>query len=86
MHERTLTSRATVLGENGSAIFVGPPWRIVGPRTSIRTGLPTSSGDSTGDTQMWLMNGHRVVGRTNVDADPNGGDVRVGQPWSIISH
>ena len=30
MDRHKLTGRATVLGEDGSAIFIGPPWSIVG--------------------------------------------------------
>jgi len=83
-----VSSRATVLGENGSAALVGLPWSIVGTNDFNQDG----KGDilwynsSTGETQIWFMNGRSVVRRATVDADLDGGGALVGPPWSIMNH
>jgi hypothetical protein len=80
-----VTSRATVVGEDGNPAFVGPPWSIVGTGDSL-------SGDereilwhnsSTNETQIWFMSRHRVTGRATVLGE-DGRPAFVGLPWGIV--
>jgi len=80
-----VTSRKTVLFENGQPAFVGPPWTIVGTGDSL-------SGDDreilwhnsvTNETQVWFMSRHRVGGRATVLGE-DGKPVFVGLPWRIV--
>ena len=85
MDGNRVTGRATVLGEDGRAIFVGPPWSIVG------TGDFSADGgadilwhnSATGETQVWFMDGNRVTGRATVLGE-DGRAIFVGLPWSIV--
>jgi hypothetical protein len=88
LRDHVLRGRATVLGENGTPILVGLPWRIVGTTDFDLNGSADIlwHDEATGDTQMWLMTGHRLIGRANVDAARDGGNARVGLPWRIINH
>jgi hypothetical protein len=85
MDWRKLASRATVLAENGSPIFVGPPWSIVG--TNDMNGDKKTDivwhNSSTGETQIWFMDGHKLASRATVLAE-NGSPIFVGPPWSIV--
>ncbi len=80
-----IASRATVLGEDGSGVAIGPPWGIVGTDDMNGDG----NGDiiwhnsATGETQLWLMNGYRVAGRATVLGE-DGAPAFVGLPWSIV--
>src|SRR5262245_34835902 len=38
---------------------------------------------STGETQIWFMDGHRLVGRGTV-VDENGNFIPIGPPWSVV--
>ncbi len=79
MNKHKVTGRATVVDENGSPIFVGPPWSIVG--THEREIVWHNS--SSNETQIWFMDGHRVTGRATV-VDENDRPIFVGPPWSIV--
>lgn len=84
MNGFSVSRRATVLGETGTPAHVGAPWSIVG------TGDLNADGESdlvwhnssTGETQIWHMNGDRVSGRANVLGE-TGTDAHVGAPWRI---
>ena len=76
--------RATVVDENGRAILIGPPWSIVGSgdfNRDTQTDLLWHNA-STGHTQIWHMNGNRIIGRATV-LDEKGSQVAVGLPWRI---
>jgi hypothetical protein len=77
--------RATVVAENGSPLFVGPPWNIVGIGDFSQNGTADIlwHNSSTGEIQMWFMDGSRVAGRATVVAE-NGDPVSIGPPWSIL--
>jgi hypothetical protein len=85
MNRQRLTGRATVLGENGKAATVGPPWSIVAVNDMNRDTKPDIiwHNSSTGETQIWQMNGYRVVSRLTVLGE-NGSAAYVGLPWSIV--
>jgi hypothetical protein len=80
--------RATVVGENGRAALVGLPWRIAGTNDFNQDGSADIlwHNGTTGETQMWLMNGVSVVRRATVGAPADGGGAMVGLPWSIMNH
>jgi hypothetical protein len=85
MDRHRVTSRATVLGEDGNPVFVGQLWSIVG------TGGPNGDAKSeivwhnseTNETQIWFMDRHRVTSRATVLGE-DGNPVFVGQLWSIV--
>ena len=88
MHGTRVARRATVRGENGAPAFVGLPWRVAGSNDFDRNGdadLLWHNG-STGESQIWLMNGTAVVRRATVDASLDGGGALVGLPWRITNH
>jgi hypothetical protein len=74
-----VTSRATVVDENGNAIFVGPPWKIVG----VHNREIVWHNSSSNETQIWFLKGHQVTSRATV-VDENGNAIFVGPPWSIV--
>jgi FG-GAP-like repeat len=80
-----VTSRATVLGENGNPALIGPPWHIVGTRDFNLDGMSDIlwHNDATGETQIWFMNGARVASRGTVIGE-NGQPAFVGPPFRIV--
>jgi hypothetical protein len=80
-----VSSRATVLGENGTPAFVGLPWSIVG----VGKFNPDQTDDilwynsATGETQIWAMRGYRVIGRATV-LGQNGSPAFIGPPFGIV--
>ena len=88
MNGYRVSGRATVLGENGRAAFVGLPWSIVGTNDFNQDGKADIlwHNSSTGETQIWFMNGRSIVRRATVDAVRDGGGAMVGPPWSIMNH
>ena len=77
--------RATIVGENGYPMFVGPPWSVVGANDIDRNGYADVvwHNSATGETQLWLMNGTRIARRATVLWE-NGAAALVGLPWSIV--
>ena len=80
-----VTSRGTVLGEDGTPFLVGSPWSIVGTGNSV-------SGDEreilwhnseTNETQVWFMQRNRVISRATVLGE-DGNPFFVGSPWSVV--
>jgi hypothetical protein len=88
MNDYRVVGRATVLGEDRTPALVGLPWAIVGSNVFNRDATADIlwHNDSTGETQIWFMNGRTVVRRATVDADRDGGGALVGQPWTIMEH
>ncbi|MEP6501997.1 MAG: hypothetical protein ABJD97_01600 [Betaproteobacteria bacterium] len=84
--EHRVIARATVVGENNAPAFVGLPWRIVGCGDFNRdSGTDILwHNDVTNETQVWLMERHRVGGRATVLFE-DGKPAFVGLPWSIVS-
>jgi hypothetical protein len=86
MSGNRVTGRRTVLGENGrDAMLVGLPWRIAGAGNfdgNANDDIVWHNRD-TGETQIWLMNGHQVTGRRTVLGE-NGLAALVGLPWRIV--
>ena len=85
MDGHKVIARATVLGEDGSPAFVGPPFNIVGVgEFGGREGGDIVWHNSvTHETQLWFMNGHRLVGRATV-LGLEGNPVFIGPPFSIV--
>jgi hypothetical protein len=85
MDRHRVAGRATVVGEDGNPAFVGLPWSIVGAGDFDRNGGADIlwHNESTNETQMWLMDGHRITGRATVVGE-DGQPAFVGLPWSIV--
>jgi hypothetical protein len=85
MNGSRVASRATVMDEGGKAIFIGPPWNIVGTGDFNLNGTADIlwHNSSTGETQIWLMNGYRIASRATVLGE-TGTAALIGPPWSIV--
>ena len=85
MDGHRVVGRGTVLGQNGNPVFIGPPFSIVG------IGDMNGNGNAdivwhhsqTNETQVWYMDGHRVVGRGTV-LGQDGNPAFIGPPFSIV--
>jgi hypothetical protein len=79
--------RATVLSENGGRpAFVGLPWSIMGANDFDQDGNSDIlwHNATTGETQIWLMNGASIASRVTVEASGDGSGALVKAPWSIM--
>ena len=76
--------RATV-SDGARPALVGPPWGLVGSRDFNADGKTDLlwHNSSTGETQIWYMNGSRLAGRATVLGE-DGKPALVGLPWSIV--
>src|SRR5277367_2044298 len=74
-----IARRRTVQDEHGQNIFVGPPFRIV----ATHVDRIIWHHDTTGETQLWLMNGERIARRATVQ-DENGQNSFIGPPFRIV--
>ena len=86
MDNNRLAARGTVLGEDGNAALVGPPWRIVGGGDFNGNGMGDilwHNSDSQ-ETQIWFMDGNRIAARETVLGE-DGSAVFIGPPWSIVA-
>jgi hypothetical protein len=83
-----IASRMSILDENGQVMLVGVPWSVVGTNDFNQDGAADIlwHNESTGEIQMWLMNGGSIARRVTVDAVLEGGGALVGLPWSIVNH
>jgi hypothetical protein len=80
-------SRDAVVTKDGGSMAVGAPWRIAGANDFNRDGNADIlwHNAATGETQVWFMEGPRILRRASVDAARDGGGALVGQPWTIVS-
>ena len=85
MNDEWVARTATVIDQNGAAMFVGPPWRIVGTTNMTRDGQSDIvwHNSLTNETQIWFMNGERIKRLATV-IDHNGAALLVGPPWRIV--
>jgi hypothetical protein len=85
MKDNRIAGRATVVDENGKAIRIGYPWRVVGTGDFNRDGAADIlwANASDGSMQMWMMNGPRITSRATV-VDENGKAIRIGYPWRVV--
>jgi len=89
MNGHRAVSRAAVRAENDSVLAtVGLPWRIAGTNDFNRDGTADIlwHNGSTGETQMWFMQGRKIASRATVNANKDGGGAQVGLPWRIMNH
>ena len=79
MNGHQLVGRATVVGEDGQPAPILPPFRIVGVADMNADGRADIvwHHDLTGETQIWFMNEHQLVGRATVVGED-------GQPAPIL--
>lgn len=86
MDGNKVARRGTVLGEDGKPVYIGPPWNIVGMGNMDDGGQPDIVwyNSSTGEIQIWFMNGHRLVRRGTVLGE-DGRPAYIGPPWSIAA-
>ena len=86
MDSHRVRSRATVLGEDGNAVHIGPPWRIVASNDFNLDGVADIvwHNSASGEVQLWLMDGHKVRSRATVLGE-DGNAVHVGPPWRIVA-
>jgi len=81
-----IASRASVMNEAGSPVLIGLPWSVAGGNDFDGDGFADIlwHNATTGETQMWLMNGVRISRRTTIQ-DERGAAILVNQPWSIVA-
>jgi hypothetical protein len=85
MDGHRLVDRGTVVDESGNFIPIGPPFSIVGVGDMNGDGKADIVwyNSQTGETQIWFMDGHRLVGRGTVHG-LDGNAVFIGPPFSIV--
>jgi hypothetical protein len=85
MNGNQLVRRTTVLGEDGQAALIGPPFRIVGVGDMDGDGKDDIvwHHDDSGETQIWFMNGNQLVRRTTVLGE-DGQAALIGPPFRIV--
>jgi Fibronectin type III domain len=85
MDEHRLVDRGTVVDEVGNFIPIGPPFSIVGVGDMDGRGKTDIVWyhSQTGETQVWYMDGHRIITRKTVRG-LDGNAVFIGPPWSIV--
>src|SRR3990172_6671045 len=85
MDSNRLVGRGTVVDESGTFIPIGPPFSIVGVGDMNGNGKADLVwyNSQTGETQIWFMDGDRLVGRGTV-VDESGTFIPLGPPFSIV--
>jgi hypothetical protein len=86
MDGQRIAARLTVLDEHGNPIFVGVPWSVAGIGDMNGDGSSDIvwHNSSSNETQVWLMDGKRIVSRVTV-LDERGGPIFVGPPRRIAA-
>jgi hypothetical protein len=86
LQQTRISRRATVVGEDGSPAFVGPPWRITGrgEASCDGQGAIVWHNSDTNDTQLWFMNGAQIKARGGV-VDEHGANIQIAPPWRIVA-
>ncbi len=81
-----VSSRVPIFNENGTRTFIGPPWRVAAANDMDGNGYADIvwHNASTGETQIWFMNGSRIWWRSTV-RDENNVPIFVGYPWTIVA-
>ncbi len=82
-------SRAEVdANGDGGGAYVTAPWHIVGTNDFDRNNTADILwyNDDTHLSEVWYMSGPSRVRRATVDANADGGDAAVGNPWQIVRH
>jgi FG-GAP-like repeat len=84
MNDNRIIRGQDVVDETGKPINVGPPWSIFGAGDMDGDGKSDIvwHNQQSNETQIWFMNGNRIVRRQNV-VDETGKPKIVGLPWSI---
>ena len=87
MDGNRINSRVTLLSEDGKTpMSVGPPWSIVGIGDFNKNGgadiLFVNS--VTGQTQVWLMDGNRIIRRVPLMSEDGKTEMSVGPPFTIV--
>ena len=85
MDGHRLVDRGTVLGLDGNAALIRPPFNIVGVGDMNGDGKADIvwHNSSTGETQVWYMDGHRLGDRGTV-LGLDGNAALIGPPFSIV--
>ena len=87
MDGHRLISRAVVVYENGSTAYIGPPFKIVG--NGDLDGDTKADilwyNTQTGESQVWFMNGHRLISRAVVVYE-NSSTAYIGPPFTIVAN
>ncbi len=80
--------RATVVDELGKPILIGPPWSIAASANMDRDAQGQTDivwhNSASGETQVWIMNRHRIVRRATV-LNEQGQAMLVSAPWKLVS-
>jgi phospholipase C len=85
MDGHQLAGRGTVVGLDGTPIYIGPPFKIVGVGDMNGDGRADIVwyNTTTGETQVWYMDGHRLVDRGTV-LGLDGNPALIGPPFGIV--
>ena len=86
MDGHRVVDRRAVVAEDGKAVLIGPPTEIVGVADFSGNGRADilCHNSSTGETQIWSMDGHRLMHRDTV-VRYNGNAVFICSPHTIMA-
>jgi hypothetical protein len=86
MYKNVQGNGITLLDENDSPIFIGPPWRIAATGNFDMYGGCDIlwHNDDTQESQIWFTNGIKITSRGTV-LDETGNPFLIGPPWTIAA-